>query len=279
MKYVLKDRVGFIVAFVAILVGVAQFESILSKMHLDFGFYNPNLFQLLFVICIMVILSVYSLALDNLRSGLKYQNSIFLRYWGKIGVLLFVLALLLPIFFIMISISNLLLAHLYIQKPSPKTISNTVAVISAVGIIIFLVVWTSISRKLAIQRASLLGEVVQKNFVRALELYDRKFYSSSIIEFSKVIELILGKKLEEKGLSVMGLSWERIVDLAIKNKIIDDKMSQKINNELYIRDQIIHLQEKPKHEDATSSKNITERLLSSFDKPSVISVAESEADN
>ncbi|MBI3109800.1 HEPN domain-containing protein [Candidatus Daviesbacteria bacterium] len=255
-----REKYAFIVAFVAALFAFTSFKTELSLIIIDLGIFSPNLLQLMIVFLVLLSLSIYFFAFDSIRYRTRIQNSPIFRIFIILADVFYVMGIVFPLFILLLWITNVGLNYLLkSQFPLLNTLINIVVSLITAFITLFISklkisgLRDKYSREIEIQEESQLE--------RAKELFDKKFYSESILEAYKVIELVIRKELEKKGYRTIGLPTFTIIESAVKSEIIDKELLSEIEKLRLMRNKASHFYTSFNSKDAKSALDLVEKIL------------------
>lgn len=255
-----REKYTFIVAFVAALLAFTSFKTELSLITIDLGIFAPSLLQLVVMFLVLLSLSIYFFAFDSIRYRTRIQNFLIFRFFIILADILYVMGIVFPLFIFLLWTTNAILNFLLrSQFPFLNTIINIAVSLITVFITLFISklkisgLRNKYSREIEIQEESQLE--------RAKELFDKKFYSESILEAYKVIELVIRKQLEKKGFRTIGLPTFSIIELAVKNETIDKELLKEIEKLRLMRNKAAHFYTSFNSRDAKSALNLVEKIL------------------
>jgi len=264
-----KDKSNFVVAFLAAVLALVVFEKNLKLMKVHLGFYEPTLFQIISLFSIFLGLSAYFYALDYIRYGTKFQNNFLFRLIIPIADFLYVLSMIIPIGILIIWIGNI-----FLNKMSGliKEVKNNIYVINSLFSVLIGILGSFFSLVYTKKRIIDLEKELSESFKIAREsrlekankFYAEKFYSVSILEAFKVLELTLRSRLEEKGFRTKNLKIIDLSNLALKMGLITKNDLSYIKELRAMRNKVAHLDISFSKENADfvfkSVKNILDKL-------------------
>ncbi len=215
----------------------------------------------------LLFICVYSYAFDYTRKPSPKEWTGF-RYFKDIGDLFFALSLIIfPLAIITHFLSyginylrNLFVDYASIISMIFSILSLIVAAISGWGL------KDSISKRQKTETVKAIQSSEEKIIKQAEELYKQEFYSPALIEMGRLIEIALQKKILDKtNLDPRRYTLHQLLDIGIKNKIIDNKLVSSIKEIRAMRNKAAHLQIKFNKKDAEWALKETNRILNTLD--------------
>ncbi|HEU0081039.1 MAG TPA: HEPN domain-containing protein [Candidatus Paceibacterota bacterium] len=260
----IKEKAIFVVGLLAAFLAFSAFKEELSKISLIIFGSNFSLLGIMIFFAILLSISVYLYALDYLRYSLgKYQNFFILRWIIPLGNFFFSLAILSPIL--------VLVAWIFGSKEvidfaeSHAQFAKNLDVILGLVLVVFSIFNAYKLTKETKRTIVKSFETVRSLYLqRALKLFENKFYTETVIEVYKTLEQFLKERIfEDKGLTTKNSGMRELMDLVIKNKVIDKKYIPLIEDLRGLRNKAAHSLNPASKEDAQFALNLVKELLES----------------
>lgn len=259
----LKERWEFIVGYVALIVSLSSFKDELDKIELDLGFTIFTASKFLFVLIICFFFALHLYLIPFLFSSSKYADKKIFRYLEKSSYFIFVLLSLSP-FFVCFSVLIYYLINLFNNiTPETKSTINSAAMI-IIGIVLGafsnIIAKKYILQKYSTQKQELEFEEIRE-FENAQKLFSSGYYSQSILEAFKVLELHLRRLIVQKDIPFRSNKFQDLLDMAIKIDVISKKDWATINDIRKMRNSAAHLDVDFTRAQANDAINFIKQLI------------------
>lgn len=241
----LKERWEFIVGYIALIVSFSAFKEELSAFTINGGFYSFSASQYLLFLNIGFFIDLHFYLIPYLLSSTRLNGSKLLSNMELLSYFIFSTLAFSPIILLCIYLMNVLYAYFHFFlvgiRSNVHLLNSFTIIMLSVAIFINIIislrirrsVYISLRQKLSSDEISLL-EISQK-------LYNDGYYSQSILEAFKVLELHLKKLIAQKDIPVRSNNFLDIFNIVKKLKLIDESDYQKINNMREMRNSAAHL--------------------------------------
>jgi hypothetical protein len=239
----LKERWEFIIGYVALIVSLSAFKDELTNINLNLGFYSISAAQYLFILILSFLFSLHLYLIPFLLSATKYANLKALSFIESLSYFIFVFLTSSP-FFVLIAVGiNLLLNMLKTIPVDSKDIVNTA--VNVIIAVIFGVISNLISSKYLKQKYSNQKQELElleiSEFENVQKLFNDGYYSQSILEAFKVLELHLKRLISQKDLPFRSNKIQDLISVAYKLELITQNEIEKFNQIRKMRNSAAHL--------------------------------------
>ena len=239
----LKERWEFIIGYVALIVSISAFKEELQVIYLNLGFFVTTASQFLFILILSFIFTMHLYLIPFLFSSTRYANIKLLKYLETLAYIIFVFLSISPLLVLTIALINYGVDTLKTAPPQTKeTYATAISVIIGLvsGIISSVLAFKYRARKYLVEKQDLESQEI-KEFESAQKLFDNSFYSQSILEAFKVLELHLRRLIIQKDIPFRSSKFQDILDVAFKIKVINKRDLIFINEIRYMRNSAAHL--------------------------------------
>lgn len=245
-----KDKYTYIVALLAVVLAFGAFKEQLAKVHVPILFWEPSLLLLFVEFSIILTASAYFFALDYLRAGTRFEAIRILKTGRLLAHMLYALGVLMPaavvILWLVTEFATYLASHLSINAKAPDGILLALnllfGVLAGVTAAFTVVAYGRARQRLAqLQQLVELGNRKDAQLQKAEALYKQRFYTSSIIEAYKLVELALAESLQKIGYDYAGtMPAQQQLQLARKSGILMPKDEGLLRDLRGIRNKAAH---------------------------------------
>ncbi|GET33181.1 hypothetical protein PbJCM13498_20440 [Prolixibacter bellariivorans] len=220
----LKDKYEILIGFITIVISFSAFKDELKAITIDLGFVDFNLSQYFFVIVIGFLFSIYLYTVESVLNKTRLGNWKGFNYVILIAYTIFVLILFSP-FIIGLS---------YLGKNLINSIGNLRGTSNILSVIISIIL-TLISsffsgyfshRVLKARKDKAIEELEEeeiKDLDTARKLYTDGYFSQSILEAFKVLEVHLYRMISKSDLRVRRFHFQDLIEGAMKLEVIEEK--------------------------------------------------------
>lgn len=239
----LKERWEFIVGYVALIVSLSAFKDELTAINLNLGFYSFSAAQYLFILILSFLFSLHLYLIPFLLSATRYANLRVLAFIESLSYFIFVFLASSP-FFVLLAVGvNILLNMLRTIPINSKDLVST-SVTSIIGVI-FGIISNIIASKYLKQKYSNQKQELElleiSEFENAQRLFNDGYYSQSILEAFKVLELHLKRLISQKDIPFRSNKIQDLITVAHKLELINQDEIEKFNRIRKMRNSAAHL--------------------------------------
>lgn len=257
----LKERWEFIVGYVALIVSLSAFKDELTFINLDIGFSVFNSAQFLFALILGFLFSLHIYLIPFLFSSTKYADKKIFSYLESFSYFIFVLLSVSPFFiFLAVGINNVINLLKTIPVETKNVLNSSITFIIGIlsGILSSIIAYKYRKQKYSTQKQELEFEEI-KEFENAQKLFTDGYYSQSILEAFKVLELHLRRLIIQKDIPFRSNKFIDILEMAMKLELIS-------YDERKIVDQIRQMRNSAAHLDVAFTKAQAEETISFIKK-------------
>jgi len=267
-----KDRANYSVAFLGMVLAFTSIKVELAGIYVSLGFINTNLFFIILFFIGLYSLSVYINALNYLRFNLPSNASKKFNWLQYLAQYLDILAILSPLIIFTIWIFNIFLGYvfnlitLYISFITPQPVFSTfrsiLSFVLGASLGVATVQLLIAIRKRAFNRVRQNIEDDYTDYLKRLDgMYDKKYYSSVIIEFFKLVIIALKQQLSSKGFFVDKMLPYELFKLAFTEKLISKDQYTSLYDFRSLRNLAAHSSTNFSKKEAEFAKKITKEIL------------------
>jgi HEPN domain-containing protein len=240
----LKERWEFIVGYVALIVSLSAFKDELTLINLNLGFLTFTAAQYLFALILSFLFSLHLYLIPFLLSATRYANVKILTYVESLSYFVFVLLTTSPFFvFLAVGINYLINIFRTIPVGSKDYINS--AVTALIGLI-FGIISNVIANKYRKQKYSNQKQELEiqeiSDFENAQKLFNDGYFSQSILEAFKVLELHLKRLIIQKDIPFRSNKIQDLISVAHKLELINNDEIEKFNQIRKMRNSAAHLE-------------------------------------
>ncbi len=262
-----KNKSTFAVALLAAFLAFSPFKDELDEIFILLGLWETSLLKITIIFFILLTLATYMYALNHIRYGYGVKIQSYLKWILSIANFLYIVALLFPIAIFLIWIISLIINTIEIPKVLVENISIFIAYLIALALgIISGIVSKKMTKNVRHQFAKLLKEQGEEQLQKASQLYKNGFYSESILEIFKVLELNLRGKLEGIGIYTKNINIYDLIALSLKKAIIMKSDVENIDKLRKWRNRAAHFDVSFTKKDANLALEITKIILDKINK-------------
>lgn len=239
----LKERWEFIVGYVALIVSISAFKDELSQINLNMGFASATAAQFLFVLILGFIATMHLFLIPFLLSSTRYANIKLVTWLESFSYFVFALLTVSPIFVLLSIVFNSLLNTLRSIPIGTKDIitGSTSAIIAIIfNIISYYVAGRYRKQKYSSEKQELESREI-KEFENVQKLYGDGYYSQSILEAFKVMELHLRRLIMQKDIPFRSNKFQDVLEVSLKLQLISKPDLGSINRIRQMRNSAAHL--------------------------------------
>jgi hypothetical protein len=255
-KELLKETYGFVLGFVTVIISLSAFKDELKSIIIDIGFIKFSLSNYFLILILVFTISLYIYAIDYSLSKTKMYNRKMFRILVPSAYFLFILCIVSPL--VIFIIFNIYQLSLFISRLKVKIdtalVANWAGIIGSIITALFSVAFSGFKIK---QKRMLRNDELENSEIKrldlAIKLYSDGYYSQSILESVKILEIHLLRMLELKGLNYKNQSLREIIHYSRENKIIDERLYNNIRNIMELRNIAAHLDVNHTKEQAAKS--------------------------
>lgn len=239
----LKDRWEFIIGYVALIVSLSAFKDELSLINLDLGFISFTGSQYLFALIISFLASLHLYLIPYLVSSTRFANLKVLSYIESLSYFIFVLLTVSP-FFVLISMGINLLNNIF--KSIPTDNGSIIYDLATVLIgILFGILSQYIATKFREQKYSSQKQELENLEITELEnaqkLFAAGYYSQSILEAFKVLEIHLKRLIIQKDIPYRSNKIHDLIKIVRKLELLSNDEIEKFHEIRKMRNSAAHL--------------------------------------
>lgn len=259
----MKDKISFVMAFLAAIIALAPFKDVLQTTVISFGTHNSSVLTLCYISFGMLFISAYLYAIDYVRYGFKFLDGLkIFRYIQIAGDSFYLLAIISPfIYFIIWCITKIVMSipaeKVRIEEYS--SLLNTLLTVVSLSLSIYASWFQNKEQRKA--KEELLDESSVNAENEAKNLVERNQWNLAIVESYRSLELAINKKLIDLGVDPSRIPMYRSIEILIKNGIIDQSEYQKILFLRDLRNKAVHSVLEHTKEDAINAIKTVKQIL------------------
>jgi HEPN domain-containing protein len=237
----IKGKYEVILGFVTLVISLSAFKDELSNVILNLGYFNLSLSNFLLYVVYGFSICLYLYIIEKFLRDTKIGSWKIFDYILKFAYFLFIFILLSPLLIIL----NLISLQIYLSVSLNLEALNRVLFIIMVITSILAFISSAITSQLFFNllRRKNKEEVEEqeiKELYNANKLFEDGHYSHSLLEIFKALESHLYKKLIEKEIRVQRHNINEIINIALKENIINKEDLSVINKIREMRHIIAH---------------------------------------
>jgi uncharacterized membrane protein len=239
----LKERWEIIVGYVALIVSLSAFKEDLALINLNLGLFSFNAAQFLFGLILSFLFALNLYLIPFLLSSTRYASIKIFSFLESFAYFMFALLAVSPFFVLFaVGINSLinLLRNIPIQTKDP-VISSVSSIIGVVLALISNIIALKYRRQKYSAQKQELEELEIKEFESAQKLFNDEYYSQSILEAFKTLELHLKRLIIQRDLPFRSNKLQDILDVALKLKLISHNDIKTIDQIRKMRNSAAHL--------------------------------------
>lgn len=218
-----KDKYEILIGFITIVISFSVFKEDFQDIVVNLGFIDFNLSQYFFVIVIGFLLSIYLYTVEGVLSKTKLGNWNGFNYVILIAYTIFVIILFSPFIIGLSYLGNILISSIGKMKKSYQIVSNLITLmISLISLILSVFYSNKVLKSKKEKAIEDLEEEEIRDLDTARKLYTDGYYSQSILEAFKVLEVHLYKMISKKNIRVRRFKFNDLFNGAIKSGIIKE---------------------------------------------------------
>ncbi|WP_321345214.1 HEPN domain-containing protein [uncultured Draconibacterium sp.] len=258
----IKDKYEIILGFLAVVISFAAFKDSLGKISIDLGFLKFSLADYFLVVVSGFLLSIYLYTIESVLNKTKLGNWKGFNYILLIAYTIFVAFLFSPI---PIGIVYLVKLSLPMLIKHIEVINSVLTIISFIVGIVLSYLSNRLSKKvLKAKKNQEINEIEEKEITDldlARNLFKSEYYSQTILEASKILELHLTKLITRTNNRVRKNNFRELLDTSLKLGFIDQSDYSQVQKVRKMRNDSAHLVIEFSKEQAEESLNIVEELI------------------
>ena len=239
----LKERWEFIVGYVALIVSLSAFKDELTRINLNLGFLTTTAAKFLFALILGFIFTLHLYLIPFLLSSTRYANIRLLKLLESLSYFIFVFLTVSPIF-MLVSIGINSLVNFIRSIPIDEKDVVTSSVSLAIGIILAIVSNIVAVRyrrqKYSSEKQELEFQEIRE-FENAQKLFNDGYYSQSILEAFKVMELHLRRLILQKDVPFRSTKFQDVLELVLRLELLNKSEIAAINRIRQMRNSAAHL--------------------------------------
>jgi hypothetical protein len=265
------NKIEFVLSFAAIIVGLSVFRDDIVNISFDLASHNTKLWHIVLSVSLILLCSVYLYALDSIRYSINRIDgwSIFKKI-QQLADLLYTLAVVSPILIFIVwlvgfLLSKLSLIHIDINNNLISSISVILSILTFIKIFI---------EKISIKNKLIKEEISRKasSFVlQSDKLMKNGEWRLFIIETFRLLELVLRDKAFEIGIDMERMSFQRLVDIFVRKKIISESEAASLYQIREIRNEAVHSKQDHSKEEAQYVGKIVDEIGKKISKATIVS--------
>ncbi|MHC4122915.1 MAG: hypothetical protein ACYSSI_05015 [Planctomycetota bacterium] len=259
----LKNRYEFILGFVGLAISLSIFKEELSKIDINLGFVQFPLLNYFFIVLVGLLICLYLYVIEKTFRNTKIGNCKIFDYLIKFAYFFFILLITSPVLLLLSWVSHKIILK-FSNLDTKRLLTLSAAISSAFGLISgffsSIIAHKQLSYKKDKQQEELEYEQI-KELEIASSLLEKRYYSQSILETFKVLELHLYKLLQKEDIRVQRNRFIDILDFALKKEIINKDELNFINKFRAMRNSAAHLNIKHTEEEARKALDFVRHLI------------------
>lgn len=263
-----SGKTGFILAFAALIITLNSSNPDFLLTKIDFGFWNPNIRDLVMISIYLLFISIYLYAIDSVRYGLpKIESWKLFKSIQFLAHLAYLFAIISPLFFVLMYFLNLGFKNF--TNINVEVYSKTISILS---------IFTSLISTLFIMRTKDLFEKEKTKQKFSIQMNDvdslikSKKWRAAIIEAFRLLETTIDNKLKDYGINLDRISFSYAVRILFEKNILNQENLIELNKIRRIRNLAVHTNEKITKSEA---ENIIKSINSLINDLSVPNLSES----
>ncbi len=262
----IKNKFEVILGFATLIISLSAFKDELSKVTLELGYTSITLADYFLWVVYGLSICMYFYVTENFARDTKFGKWKLFNYTLNFAYFLFVFILITPL----LVVTNILIFKAYVAvAKNHKEIENTLEIVNKVvgAISVILAIISSIltSSRLLRERKKKAQEEIEEQEIKELDnatkLFADGYYSHSVLETFKVLETHLYKKITAKDVRVPRHKINDIIQIALKEKIINQDDLSAINDLKGMRNAAAHSDAQHTRQQAEFSLNFVRQLL------------------
>lgn len=256
----IREKYAFVIGVVTLLILLSNFTEILAEINIDLGFIAFNLKQYYLGIVGGISLCFYLYIIESIFRESKIGNWTLFEYIVRFAYYLFGFILLSPLLILLSWLAYQLFD--LIGEERMRDINKVLNFIIILLTLIYSVISTNRYLKI---RKKLLQESMEEEEIRELDnaskLYRDGYYSQSILESFKVLEIHLFRLLSDRGVRVRRHKIQELIDKAFQQEIINYNDKEQINKIRKMRNSAAHLNVEHNQEQAELALKYSRELI------------------
>lgn len=235
----LKTRYEFIIGYVAIIISLSAFKEELGSFNLDLGYIEFSASNYLFSLILGSLLGLHIYIVPFLFSSTKYANLRIFSLLENISYTFFIFLALSPFLVgFSILINNSLKVFISLPNIVVSIITGIIGVIT--GVMAQFLSQKYIRQKNIDRYESLENQEIVE-IEKSQKLFNDGYYSQSIVEAFKVLEIHLKRILSKKNVYFKSHRFNDLIAISTKLQIINDSDISRINEIRKMRNSAAHL--------------------------------------
>jgi hypothetical protein len=261
-----KDKAIYVVGLLSAFLAFSTFKEELYNIKILLNNHSYSLLYFIVFFVILLSISVYLYALDYVKYSFgKYQNFILFRAIIPLANFFYSIAILFPL---LVLLSVLISLSPFLTSVGNSKILLYFDIVGGIFIGVFSVINALfLTKKERKNEVATIEESKVSYLERALKLFNGHFYTETIVEASKVLELTLRKKLlEEKGLKTENFGMLQILRTAQENNLIEPETIKKIKELQILRNHAVHSAKSFSESEARIALDLTKEVMQNIEK-------------
>ncbi|MBP9711177.1 MAG: HEPN domain-containing protein [Candidatus Pacebacteria bacterium] len=261
----IKDKALYAVALMAAFLAFSTFKTEMSAMFVPIGSFSFSLLSIMLFFVFLLTLAVYLYGLEYVRYSFpKYQNFFLFRMIVPAANFVYTVAITFPLLvFVMWLISITPLYALAKEHTFWVTVFDTLAIL--VALIAGVFNSYSLKRQTLRKHTEIIEQLRGNSLRTAFSLFKSKLYSVSIFEAYRALEALLKEiLLEKKGFTTERLDRQAIIDMAIREEVIESKFIPILKEIKIQRNAAVHGSEERTEEEARNVLNAVKSIIEHY---------------
>lgn len=238
-----KEKYGLVIGFVTLMILLSNFLSKLETIKVDFGLFTLNMSEYYFLIVILTSSSLYLYMLEAIFKGTKIGNWSIFSFVNKIAYFIFGIVIISPLALIVLELFYFMFNRLSdLDEGIIKKITSFLSVLISSAMALF--INKTLDKYLKEEKASQQIKLEEEEIIdleKARKLYDEGYYSQSILEAFKVMEINLFRILSLEGVRVRRNHFQDLIDNSFQRDILNKKDLEIIKEIRSMRNAAAHL--------------------------------------
>jgi len=239
----LKDRWEIIVGYVALIVSLSAFKDELRALPLNLGFYHTTCADFLFTLILGFLAALHFYLIPFFLSSTRFANLTVLRWLEQFAYFAFVMLATSPVVLALIVGANSAIEYLLSLPPNTQSFAYKAITAGFTSLLSFFSGFLAARyrrQKYSAERQNLENQEIH-DLESSQKLFDDSYYSQSILEAFKVLELHLRRLINEKDVPFRSTKFQDLLDVALKLKLIHHSDQKRIDDIRQMRNSAAHL--------------------------------------
>lgn len=259
-----KDaRFSVVVGLISLSILLSNFRDILNSISVDIGYINFTLEDYYLVVVVAIAAALYLLAIDYLISKTKFGTRKAFNLVGITSNVILAAILLSPMVIGISYLVNLLVIKMSEVSAEANEVFEWVNLSLSVVVTVMSAIYTTLRyRSLKLdEKIRKLGKEEVEEIHKANDLLRSKFYSQSILESFKVLEIHVYRLLSKMEVRVRRSNIHEMLDIAVKNEVLNEEDLVSIEKIRKMRNESAHLDIEHTEEQAKFALNFVKSVL------------------